>query len=116
MFAVAADENLDGRVLRGLLLRLPSLDAVRVQDVGLGGADDRVILEWAASEARVLLTHDVSTMTAFAGQRLAAGEPMAGLVILPQSEAVGEVIEALRVLIEARGSDDLRSRLLYLKL
>lgn len=116
MFAVAADENLDGRVLRGLLLRLPSLDAVRVQDAGLGGADDRVILEWAANEGRVLLTHDVNTMTAFAGQRLAAGEPMPGLVILPQSEAVGDVIDALRVLLEAHGPDDVRNRVLYLKL
>ncbi|HKA17799.1 MAG TPA: hypothetical protein VKN18_05735 [Blastocatellia bacterium] len=27
------------------------------------GADDPTVLEWAASEGRVLLTHDVNTLT-----------------------------------------------------
>jgi predicted nuclease of predicted toxin-antitoxin system len=115
MVPLAADENVDGRVLRGLRLRLPHLDIVRVQDVGLGGEDDRNILAWAAGEDRVLLTHDVSTMTAFAGARLKAGEPMAGVVILPQTEAIGAVIAALRELIEGHEPGEMRSRILYLK-
>ena len=30
---------------------------VRVQDVGLSGADDLTILQWAAEQGRILLTH-----------------------------------------------------------
>jgi predicted nuclease of predicted toxin-antitoxin system len=60
----AADENFNNDIVRGLLRRKPNLDIVRVQDVGLAGADDPTILEWAAREGRILLTHDVSTITA----------------------------------------------------
>ena len=42
----------------------------RVQDVGLAGAADPVILGWAASEGRILLTHDAATMPGFAYARL----------------------------------------------
>ena len=40
------------------LLWEPTLDIVRVQDVGLRTASDPDILAWAASEGRILLTHD----------------------------------------------------------
>jgi predicted nuclease of predicted toxin-antitoxin system len=43
-----ADENLDNTILRGLLRRRSEIDIVRVQDVGLSGADDPTVLEWAA--------------------------------------------------------------------
>ena len=63
MLRLLADENLNNDIVRGLRRRLPGLDLVRVQDVGLSGADDPTILAWAAREGRVMLTHDVSTMT-----------------------------------------------------
>jgi hypothetical protein len=37
-------------------------EVVRVQDVGLVQTPDPDILEWAASQGRVLLSHDVSTV------------------------------------------------------
>ena len=60
------DEDFDNDIMRGLLRRLPTLDVVRAQDVGLSGQPDPIVLAWAAQEDRVLLTHDVSTMTAHA--------------------------------------------------
>jgi predicted nuclease of predicted toxin-antitoxin system len=75
---LAADENFNGDVLRGLLCRVPSLDLVRVQDAGLSGADDVTVLEWAAWEGRVLLTHDVTTHTAAALDRVRAERVHAG--------------------------------------
>jgi predicted nuclease of predicted toxin-antitoxin system len=45
------------------------LEIVRVQDVGLSGKDDPSILEWADQEGRVLLTHDVATITRYAYDR-----------------------------------------------
>jgi predicted nuclease of predicted toxin-antitoxin system len=56
------DENFNGAILRGLLRRLDRLDVVRVQDVGLLHTDNPTILEWAAKEQRMLLTHDVATI------------------------------------------------------
>jgi predicted nuclease of predicted toxin-antitoxin system len=52
------------------LRRRPDIDLVRVQDVGLSGEDDPTILSWAASENRILLTHDVATITRFAYERI----------------------------------------------
>ena len=54
-----ADEDFDNDIVRGMLRRLSRMDIVRVQDVGLSGALDPRVLEWAAREGRVLLTHDV---------------------------------------------------------
>jgi len=66
MLRLAADENFNSDIVRGLLRRKPGLDIVRIQDVGLSGADDPTVLEWAAQEGRVLLTHDVTTITRYA--------------------------------------------------
>lgn len=75
-----ADENFHGAVVRGLQRRAPSVDIVRVQDAGFSGAEDPIILDWAAREGRVLLTHDISTVPPFAHQRVAAGQPMPGAI------------------------------------
>ena len=42
-----ADENFRGAIVRGLLRQRPDLDLVRVPDIGLGEADDPMILAWA---------------------------------------------------------------------
>jgi hypothetical protein len=43
----AADENFDGRIVRGLLRVLPDLDLIRVQDTRIAESDDDSVLEWA---------------------------------------------------------------------
>jgi predicted nuclease of predicted toxin-antitoxin system len=68
-----ADENFNGDILRGLRRRVPAIDAPRIQDIGMRGADDEAVLEWAAAEGRMVLTHDVSTLIDFAWKRVAAG-------------------------------------------
>ena len=70
MLKLVSDENFDGDILRGLYRRRPDLDVVRVQDVGLNATSDPDILEWAAVEGRILLTHDRDTMPYFAYQRV----------------------------------------------
>jgi len=51
MLRLAADENFNNDILRGLLRRVSDMDIVRIQDVGLSGADDSTVLEWAARGA-----------------------------------------------------------------
>jgi hypothetical protein len=80
MLQIAADENFDGRVVRGLTRLLPELDLVRVQDNLGEGTPDGDVLAWAAREDRVILTHDKATMTAAAWQRVRKGESMRGLI------------------------------------
>jgi len=95
-----ADEDFDNDILRGVLLRLPDLDVVRVQDVGLLGESDPVVLEWAAREKRVLLTHDIRTMRRYAYARREAGLAMPGVFVIPLSLPVGQAIDEVLLLAE----------------
>jgi uncharacterized protein DUF5615 len=95
-----ADEDFDNDILRGMLHRLPNLDIVRAQDVGLSGALDPRVLEWAAMEGRVLLTHDVSTMTAHAYARITSDLRMPGVFAVSQLGPISQVIEDLVLLAE----------------
>src|SRR5574342_95899 len=89
MLRFVADENFNNAILRGLLRRNPNLDILRVQDVGLSGADDPTVLEWSAREYRILLTHDVATITHYAYERVKAGKPMPGIFEVGRGVSVG---------------------------
>ena len=100
MLRLAADENFNGDVIRGLVRRYPDLDIVRVQDVGLSGVDDPTLLEWCAENGRILLTHDVQTMIGFAYARVERNEAMPGIVVAAQTLPIGQVIDNLSLLVE----------------
>jgi hypothetical protein len=100
MLRLAIDEDFNNRILRGLLRRKPELDIVRVQDAGILGRGDAEVLEWAATENRILLTHDVTTMKRHVDERIAAGLPMPGVFELSQSVPIGQAIEDILLLAE----------------
>lgn len=116
MLKLLLDVNFDQRILRGLRLRLPQLDYLVAQDIGLGRLGDPALLEWAAAQHRVLLTHDVNTVTKFANERLQQGLPLAGVVIVPEQMEIGAAIEDLEMLIECNSAADLEDQLQYLPL
>lgn len=91
----AADENFDNRILRGLLHRQPDLDVIRVQDTEIAGATDPIVLEWAAREGRILLTHDEKTVPIYAYERIGSGELVAGVIVASDTLSIISVIEDL---------------------
>ena len=111
-----ADENFHGDIVRGLRRRDPDLDIVRVQDIGLSGADDPTVLEQAAHRGRVLLTHDVATITKFAYVRLTGGLPMPGVLEVKRSLAVGQAIEDILFIIAVSQERDWDGQVRYLPL
>jgi len=113
---LAADENFDNDIVRGLLRRRPDIDIVRVQDVGLSGASDPIILEWAAEQQRLLLTHDVATITHYAYQRVEAGQSMPGVIEVSKSTAIGTVIDDILLLAEFSIENEWEGRIIYLPL
>lgn len=70
MLRFLSDENFNGDIIRGLFFRQPDLDRLRIQDVGLREVNDPIILEWAAVNNRIVLTHDRATMPDFAYNRI----------------------------------------------
>lgn len=92
------------------------MDIVRDQDAGLSGADDPKILEWAAEEDRVLLTHDVSTMTHYAYKRIQEGKSMPGIIEIGQYIPIGSAIENIIFLTELSLDNEWEGQILYLPL
>jgi hypothetical protein len=111
------DEDFNNDILRGLLRRKPDIDVMRVQDVEeIAGAADPVVLAWAAQEGRVVFTHDVSTMTAYAIKRIETGQPMPGIFAVSQDVPIGPVIEDMLILSECSEMGEWEGLILYLPL
>jgi hypothetical protein len=116
MFALLVDENLNHRILRGLLRSVPHLDYRLIPAVGLKGADDADVLEFAAREGRVFVTHDLRTVPRHAYDRIRAGLRMPGVIAVPDDLPIGRVIGDLRMLIECSTSAELDQVVFYLPL
>lgn len=116
MLRLAADENFNARILRGLERRLSHLDVLTAQQAGLTSEPDPRVLEWAAQEGRVLLTHDVSTMIGYAWERVREGKPMPGAIAVPSELPIGTAIEDLLLTITTGSPESLEERVLYLPL
>jgi predicted nuclease of predicted toxin-antitoxin system len=116
MLSLLSDENFNGDIVRGLMLRHPGLDLLRVQDVGLQEVDDPAILAWAASHGRILLTHDRATMPDFAYNRLVRGEPMAGMFLVNDRMPMRQAIDELSLLIDCSEQAEWKDVVLYLPL
>jgi hypothetical protein len=76
------------------------VDVVRVQDAGLSAKDDPAVLDWAAQAGRIVLTHDVATMTRHAYDRVREGKPMPGVFEVGRHVPVGVAIEEIVLLAE----------------
>ena len=111
-----ADENFNNDILRALFRKNPQIDIVRVQDVGLMGIDDETLLAWAAEQDRVLLTHDVSTVTAYAYGRVMRGEPMPGVFEVSFDLAARAVVEDILLLTECSAPGEWEGQVRYLPL
>jgi predicted nuclease of predicted toxin-antitoxin system len=111
---IAVDENFDHHILRALLRRIPELDFRTVQSQGMTGADDPDVLAWAATEERVLLTHDVRTVTGFAYERVARNDAMPGVIEVPCTATTSDVLEDLILIVMCAEADDCRDQVIYL--
>jgi predicted nuclease of predicted toxin-antitoxin system len=109
MIRLLTDENVNNTIMRGLTRRLPYLDFVSVRDVGLAGSSDLVLLKWAAHEQRIILTHDVKTMVRDANQLVAQGEPMAGVIFVPEQLEIGRAISDLEIVLGTSTESNMRN-------
>jgi hypothetical protein len=108
MLRLVCDEHVHGGIFRGLRRRVPELDIVRVQDVGLAHTPDAQILEWAATEGRIIITRDVNTMIGSAWDRVGAGEPMPGVLALRERFAIGQAIADIHLVAECYTEEEMR--------
>jgi Domain of unknown function (DUF5615) len=116
MLRLLADENFHGDIVRGLLLRQPDLDLIRVQDIGLTGATDPELLAWAAENDRIILTHDRATLPDYAHQRLTSRKSICGVFVLNDRFPVREAIEEILLVAGCTEQAEWRDRVVHLPL
>jgi predicted nuclease of predicted toxin-antitoxin system len=116
MIRFLADENFNGKIIRGLRARNPLLDILRWQDIGREGEDDPEILEWAAAQGRVLLTHDADTMPGFVYERVTSGLSMPGIIVVNTDSSFRTVIEDLLLIGESSLDGEFENQVIYVPL
>ena len=107
LLRLAADENFDARILAGSRARFPEVGIVTVEQANLRTAVDPVVLEWAAREGRVLLTHDGKTMLGFAYARMDAGLPMPGVILVPDRMPIGAAVNDICLIVQAMPPEEI---------
>lgn len=74
------------------------------------------MLEWAATENFILLTHDVHTITKHAYDRIRAGLPMPGVIEVRDDLPIGQAIEEILIVLLASKPEELANRITYIPL
>jgi hypothetical protein len=111
-----ADHNFNDHILTGLLALDPSIDVVRTRDFGLSKAPDEELLEWAAAEGRVILTHDEHTMVGFAYDRVTGGASMPGVVLVHQWVPVRKAIDDVLYVAQVGTPADFDGKVIHIPL
>jgi hypothetical protein len=110
-----ADADLHQMIVTALVRREPGVDFQTATAAGLGGLLDPQVLERAATEGRVLVSHDQSTMPQYFAA-FTQNQPSAGLLIVPQHLSYAVVIEELLLIWAASEAEEWINRIAYLPL
>jgi hypothetical protein len=114
MFRLLADENFDYDILRGLYQHDPELDLATVQELEWQGIADPLVLERAAAEGRIVLTHDRNTMTGYGHDRVRAGLPLPGVFVVSKRVSIGQAVQALIMVLECSTSEEWENQVIFL--
>ena len=116
MLSFLADENFNNDILRGVKRRDHRVAIVRAQDVGLSGVSDPDVLQWTADNSVAVLTHDISTMTKYALDRIRLGHRMPGLFETGRHVPVAAAINDILLLATCSLDGEWEGRIVYLPL
>ena len=110
-----ADADFNDAVVKGVLRREPAIDCCGAASAGLRGLSDREVLAFAASEGRVLVSHDRKTVPrAFAEFVRTSRSP--GVFIISQKVDHLAAIEALLLVWAASEAEEWANRICTLPL
>ena len=110
------DEDFNGHIVAGLRRLLPAIDLATADEAGTRGLPDPAVLAFAATQGRVLVSHDLRTMRGHFDTFVAGGQESPGLALIAQSLPIQRAIEALLLLWEASLPAEWRNRRIHLPL
>jgi len=109
-----ADADIRQRIVGAVRLREPAIDFASAAESKLEGASDPEVLEIAANQGRILITHDRRTMVNHFRNRMEEGAPSPGVFLLSQFEPIGPVVEVLVMVWAASEPLEWENQLRYL--
>lgn len=110
-----ADADLNQIIVLATVRREPSIDFQTARAVNLTSLHDRGVLEMAARDGRLLVTHDHKTMPRHFSEFI-AGTTCPGLLIVPQHLPVATVVDDLRLIWLATEAEEWVNRVGFLPL
>jgi Domain of unknown function (DUF5615) len=113
MIRFQADADLKPSIRVGVLRRNPGIDFQPFSGTLPEGLSDDLVQSFAAAQDRVLVSHDLRTMSwHFPAFILTNSSP--GVILIPQRLPIARAIDDLLLLWEASRPDEWRNRLIYL--
>ena len=112
-FRFQADADLNPEIGRGLQRREPSVDFRTSAGVIADATPDPEVLRIAASDGRVLVSRDITTMPGHFAQ-FVADQDSPGILLVPSRRPIGSVIEGLLIVWLTWTPEDLRNQARWL--
>ena len=100
-----ADADLNENIAKGVLRRQPQIDFTTANEAGFEGVPDEDVLSIAASDGRILVTHDRKTMPSHFAEFIVNRESP-GVIIVPKNAEVARVIDDLMLIWNASAADE----------
>lgn len=110
-----ADENLNAKIIAGVLRREPGVDFQSARAANLIGLSDPEVLAIAAEAGRILVSHDRQTMPSHFS-RIVAESNSAGLLIVSQRLDLRQTIEQIVLIWTASEAEEWVNHVGYLPL
>ena len=110
-----ADNDLKRAIVNGVKRRQPAIDFQTAEEAQLDGLPDEEVLAFAASERRVLVSHDHRTMPVHFANFIATQES-AGVILIEQRLTLREAIDELLMIWEASIAEEWINRLEFIPL
>jgi Domain of unknown function (DUF5615) len=108
-----ADADFNQIIVSAVVRRYPEIDFRTATAAGLAGLEDTEVLALAERDARIIATHDYATMRKYFGEFIRT-TPSPGLIVVPQSLAVREVVDDLIPIWTATQPEEWTNRIVYL--
>src|SRR5215472_17863603 len=116
MIRFLADADLNEGIVAGCLRREPEMNCLSANDEGLKGLSDPEVLARAATQDRILVSHDFQTMPRHFGNFLRAANSSPGVLLIPQRLSLGEAIEELVLIWTVSDGSERQNRILRIPL
>ena len=107
------DADLNRAIVSGVIRRNSEVDFKRAEDVPLEGLHDEAVLDVAAQDGRVLVSHDISTMPNHFREYIRS-RTSPGVILIPQELSAGKAIEDILLICETCDEHDLQNKVCLL--